>query len=740
MDESNNLILNLVTENSSDNERTSLRSKLKNVGGGWKEKKKVRKFLKKEIRKHSRNNLTDKQRFLQKSITTVNNNESIQENNLNSQKNLVNKAQVISSIFSYNPEIPNVRYDNNSKSIDHKPSNAPIDDISSFKSMGLDNDLVENMKNKLGVEKPTNIQSKAIPVLMSSINKNSEFDVIVQSETGSGKTLIYLLPILHRLINITIDIQNNGLLSRSIGTLAIILTPTRELAIQVVSVLECLTNIPPSKLTSRRHLNHWIVIGNVIGGKKKQSEKARLRKGINILVCTPGRLLDHLQNTKSFLVKNLCWLILDEADRLLELGFEETLQSIVKILDEKTTNSETKKQLFSSSKFWPKRRQTILCSATLKDDVKRLAGYTLFNPIFIGGKDDFSPMEEKNEKSTKFSTPNQLKQSYIITPAKLRLVTLLAILKLTFNVKQNGDLVNRKIIVFVSCCDSVDFHFDLFKNAGKFSKLDGEKTDDDKLQNNDQSIFAIIPAKIFRLHGDLTQNIRTEIFNEFSRSNSGILFCTDVAARGLDLPDVAKIIQYDPPTDLKDYVHRVGRTARLGKEGEAILFILPSEIEYINILKSQEIFAKPVRVETILGSLVTQNERNQKEYEVVATNIQLNFERYVLSNPKRTTLAQKAYSSYIRAYATHTSTEKHIFHVKKLHLGHIAKSFGLREAPSNINNIISSKLDNKGDHKKEKILNKDQKSIKKRNFEIMNEFSIGNYKSMIGPTTKRNRK
>ncbi|RIA91764.1 P-loop containing nucleoside triphosphate hydrolase protein, partial [Glomus cerebriforme] len=622
-------------------------------------------------------------------------------------------------------------------------------DTSLFISMGLDNDLVENMKNKFGIEKPTNIQLKAIPVLISSNNNKKEFDVVVQSETGSGKTLTYLLPIVHRLINITTDIQDNELLSRSMGTLAIILVPTRELAIQVVSVLESLINIPPSKLTSRRHLNHWIVAGSVIGGEKKQSEKARLRKGINILVCTPGRLLDHLQNTKSFLVKNLCWLILDEADRLLELGFEETLQSIVKILEEKISNSETKNQLFSSSKFWPKGRQTILCSATLKDDVKRLVGYTLFNPIFIGGKD---LIEEKIEKSTNFSTPNQLKQSYIITPAKLRLATLTAIFKSIFNVKQTENLMNRKIIVFISCCDSVDFHFDLFMNAGKINEIISEESDeednDDKSQNNYQSISKIIPeAKLFRLHGDLSQNVRTTVFNEFSHSNSGILFCTDVAARGLDLPDVAKIIQYDPPTDLKDYVHRVGRTARLGKEGEAILFLLPSEIEYINVLKSQKIFAEPVQVKTLLKSLVTPNKRNNKGYELVATDIQLDFEGYVLSNSKRTILAQKAYSSHIRAYATHISLEKHIFHVKKLHLGHIAKSFGLREAPSNINNNIISpkKLDNKHDYRK--ILNKekknpfgDQKNIKKRNFEIMNEFPIGNYKSMIGPTTKRKRK
>ncbi len=680
MDESNNLILNFITEDFSINEKnkdTSLRSKLKNIRGSWKEKKKIRKSLKTNSQKHSQNNSNDIIDSSQRrTSTTLNKNDSIQENlsktrniinshdnvdsgddlnsqkityprdNSNFQKNLNNKTQIISSIFSYNPEIPNVIDDDDDlltiKSTDHKPSNGPISDTSSFISMGLNSDLVENIKNKLGVEKPTNIQRRAIPVLTSSIknNKSKEenFDVVIQAETGSGKTLTYLFPIIHQLISITADIQDNELLSRSIGTLAIILTPTRELAIQIVSVLETLINIPSSKITSRRHLTHWIVAGSVIGGEKKQSEKARLRKGINILVCTPGRLLDHLQNTKSFLVENLRWLILDEADRLLELGFEETLQSILKTLEEKTNDSMIRNQLFSTSKFWPKRRQTVLCSATLKDDVKRLAGYTLSNPIFIGGRNDDISEEknEKNVKETKFSTPNQLKQTYVITPAKLRLVTLTAILKSIFNVKKTGNLMNHKVIVFMSCCDSVDFHFDLFINAGKIND-DEELEYETESQNNDQSISTgtIIPrAKIFRLHGDLSQNVRTTTFNEFSRSSSGILFCTDVAARGLDLPDVAKIIQYDPPTDLKDYVHRVGRTARLGKKGEAILFLLPSEIEYIHVLKSQEIFAEPVQVETLLETLAASNKRNKKEYEVIAADIQLKFERYVLSNSK----------------------------------------------------------------------------------------------------------
>src|SRR5436305_3723902 len=157
MDESNNLILNIITEDSSINEKintTSLRSKLKNVGGSWKEKKKIRKSLKKNLQKHALSFSSNKP--IQKNNSEFQDNTEFQ-NNLNSR----NKTQIISSIFSYNPEIPNVSNDNDlsTRPTDNKPSNAPIiGDTSLFISMGLDSNLVENMKNKFGVEKPTNIQ------------------------------------------------------------------------------------------------------------------------------------------------------------------------------------------------------------------------------------------------------------------------------------------------------------------------------------------------------------------------------------------------------------------------------------------------------------------------------------------------------------------------------------------------------------------------------------------------------
>ncbi|CAG8433284.1 4165_t:CDS:10 [Diversispora eburnea] len=710
-----NLILNFVTHNSNDSnsEISSIRSKLKGVRGGWREKSKVRKSLKKNATNSIKNSqvlekLYKKSKLVRhldlnnskKQQNHENNDEKKEKNshyisNINNINNissngLTRNPQIISSIFTNNPKIINIpddeiKSENSKNSNQNNQSNHSINNNSSFIGTGLNSELISNVKKKLGIEKPTNIQQKAIPILLNSINDDA--DVFIQAETGSGKTLAYLFPIVQRLMfaeqQNTQDTTRNSSFSRNIGTLVIILTPTRELAKQILLVINSLINIPSSKL-STLHLTHWIVPGSIIGGEKKQSEKARLRKGINILVSTPGRLLDHLQTTKSFIVKHLRWLVLDEADRLLELGFEEKLQSILKILDEKSNDDDIQNQLPFTSSSLPRRRQTILCSATLKNNVKNLAGYALDSPIFIGEKND--------PEDSSYSTPNQLQQTYVTTPAKLRLITLTSLLKSTFREKNT---INSKIVVFLSCCDSVDFHFDLFANSGKFPR---EQIDDSKNKvkiqsfednNNDLSKCScyvkstIIPnTTLYKLHGELSQADRTTIFNNFSKAETGILFCTDVAARGLDLPGISKIIQYDPPIDIKDYVHRVGRTARLGKKGEAILFLLPSEIEYINALKSHGIHAKSVKVETLLESLMPI--KNQ-EYEFEATNIQLKFERYILSNSKCTELAERAFSSSIRAYATHSSLEKQIFHIKKLHLGHIAKKKELSGNTKNLN-------------------------------------------------------
>ncbi|KAF9992352.1 ATP-dependent RNA helicase dbp7, partial [Entomortierella chlamydospora] len=601
------------------------------------------------------------------------------------------KTQVQSSIFSPDTEIiPKV------KTIQRpvgKPSNAPLN-TSTFTGIGLDEDLVNHMESKLRVTMPTTIQQKAIPVLLGPTRKvgdnvpKADTDVIIQAETGSGKTLTYLLPIVNRLIEAeaspALDLESK----RSIGTLAIIMTPTRELAKQILQVLETLLRMPPSSTTGKKR-SHWIVPGIVIGGDKKKSEKARLRKGVNILVGTPGRLLDHLQNTQSFNVQSLRWLVLDEADRLLELGFEESMTAILKILDARVKIAASVTSGNDTTKVWPQKRQTVLCSATLSDEVQRLAGTSLVDPVYISAKKDVvntkgipgsEIVSAEEKKAQQFSTPEQLKQLYVIVQAKLRLVTLTATLKSAFNNIPKGAKA-PKVVVFLSSCDSVDFHHGLFANAGKEMKKDrtedeyfGQGYEKDEDENEEQEgevpdfvsasnridtkaikdemykakreteranakkaraqlslTGAILPdVPLFRLHGNLAQALRTDTYFEFCKSPNGVLFATDVAARGLDLPDVSHIIQYDPPSDLKDYVHRVGRTARLGRDGEAMLFLLPSEVKYLELLTAQGLPNQEVSVTSILMKLAPPK---STEYQQPATDIQNSFERYNLHSP-----------------------------------------------------------------------------------------------------------
>ncbi|KAI8643431.1 P-loop containing nucleoside triphosphate hydrolase protein [Parasitella parasitica] len=736
-------------------------------------------------------------------------------------KVLHGRAQIASSLFSSNPDIPTT-YRKKAINTREGASNAPTDS-SSFTGIGIQSDLADHLVNKFNVITPTNVQAKAIPVIMGPASPfpKEDVDVVVQAETGSGKTLTYLLPIVNRLISASTapkDVIKQSELpfgDRMIGTVAIILTPTRELAQQVLGVLTTLVNLPRPKDENVRRL-HWIVPGIVIGGDSKAKEKARLRKGINVLVSTPGRLLDHLENTKSFDISNLKWLVLDEADRLLDLGFEETLKKIMNIIDERTKQGGSPKYKQSmNSKFWPKKRQTVLCSATLRDDVKELAGWSLEKPAFVSGTDskrDASKLlktdsfKDEQDEEIKFLTPNQLKQSYTIVPAKLRLINLLALLRSCFYDKRQKKNMDSKVIVFFSCCDSVDFHFDLFGNAGK-PIMDDDSDDEDDDQDDETKIMKkaldkivgkgeatkftrqltgnnknfksnrsddvaleeetngkkskkmaeeasqvstlLLEKPVFRLHGDLNQQIRSKTFSEFSKAKAGVLFCTDVAARGLDLPNVDRIIQYDVPTDLKDYVHRVGRTARLGKAGEAMLFLLPSETDYLDILKAQDLFPESVAMETILKNIA----EYQDDFQTPAQELQNTMENYILSDESRIMLARKAFWSTCRAYATHPAAEKHIFHVKRLHLGHLAKSFALREAPSNIHEKTKGKKRKEAKNERmpgmKKFEGKEKpagpkKNINnplKRNFDHAGEFAITSAASMSGgPTTKKKKK
>lgn len=632
--------------------------------------------------------------------------------------------EVISSLFTYNPKstlVPEPQ-DNQQEEAPTVPSNAPlVDGIDTFTSLGLSSTLATHLLTKMNLKAPTAIQKASITQMLKE-----ESDAFVQSETGSGKTLAYLLPVVQRIMAMPEHPDGKNIsvydpsLHRDSGLFAIILAPTRELCKQISVVLERLLGAA-----------RYIVAGTVIGGEKKKSEKARLRKGLNILVATPGRLVDHLEHTKVLDVSSVRWLVLDEGDRLMDLGFEEDITKIVQTLDQKRRKT--------ARLGLPERRTTILCSATLKMNVQKLGDISLKDAVLIkGDSDDQDEQTGDQEKGTgsAFLAPAQLKQSYVVTATKLRLVTLTALLKRTF--ARKGSVM--KAIVFVSCADSVEFHFKTFTRSveeGAAAAKEETSGDASSSDNDDQpaktakpaavvDVDAISPAPdlstpqnpltLYKLHGSLPQATRTNIVKQFANTTSpSLLIATDVASRGLDLPNLDLVIEYDPAFSSDDHLHRIGRTARLGRDGRAIIFLLPGKEEgYVEVLQksykqsseadtSRNVMAMSAEevlkkgFSAVSGVVPTKNNRNAKQadqnsnpnpnqnWETVATEFQLTIERWVLSDPKIKELAKRAFQSHVRAYATHVAAERKWFDIKDLHLGHLAKAFGLRDAPGRVN-------------------------------------------------------
>lgn len=589
----------------------------------------------------------------------------------------------VSSLWTGNPEALAVTADTDLVETEEAqaPSNAPLADGSStFTTLGIAPILANHLTTKLSLKAPTAIQRSAIPELISG-----DSDAFIQAETGSGKTLTYLLPIIDRIMRIDAT-------SRQAGLFAIVLAPTRELSRQIYTVL--------STLIHCKNGPHWIVPGQVTGGEKKKSEKARLRKGMNILVATPGRLLDHLENTKVLEVDKVRWLVLDEGDRLMELGFEE---DIGKILDIMNSRSNLKNHSPSDDPM-PKRRVTILCSATMKTNVQKLGEISLKDASYI--KAEKSNEDADADGSDEFTAPAQLRQSYIVTPAKLRLVGLNAVLQRAFI----RSTAHPKVIVFFSCTDSVDFHFDVFTRKGP--QTDAERRADKKalfdatkpIRQEDGRVKQPAPVNpaigighllnstpmIHKLHGSLAQPIRTATLASFVNcKTAAVLFCTDVAARGLDLPNVDLIVQFDPPFSPDDHLHRIGRTARAGREGRAIMFLLPGPEEgYVDaVLKKGIREGQLVRAdldEVVKKGFGAAEKERKREFEDRATEWHTQVERWTMENPEAGQLAAKAWGSHIRAYTTHVSSEKAFFNHRGLHYGHLAKSFGLRDKPTSI--------------------------------------------------------
>ena len=347
--------------------------------------------------------------------------------------------------------------------------------MNSFKEMGLPEALTHTLQH-MQFNKPTPIQAEAIPLALQGQ------DILGSAQTGTGKTGAFGIPLVAKL------------LSNPRGS-ALVMTPTRELATQVMTQLQALLG-KKSKIKTAL----------LIGGESMPKQLTQLRNGPRIIVGTPGRINDHLKRG-SLMLHDTDFLVLDETDRMLDMGFTVQIENVMK--------------------YMPARRQTLLFSATLPKNIVRISEKYLKKPARVAVSATSSPAAKIKQDTLKVSEadkyPNLLTQLH----------------------KRNGS-----VIVFVKTKYGTE------RMAKKLSK-EGHSAD--------------------AIHGDLRQNKRDSVIAAFRNKKYRILVATDVAARGLDIPHIEHVINYDLPQCAEDYIHRIGRTARAGAEGAALNLVTPAD-------------------------------------------------------------------------------------------------------------------------------------------------------------------
>lgn len=351
--------------------------------------------------------------------------------------------------------------------------------------------------NKIGYIEATDIQKKAIPPLLEGR------DLIGQAKTGSGKTLAFGIPIIERLDENLRKVQ------------AVIITPTRELAKQVSDEMS-----KAAKFTKLRTMT-------IYGGVSYQRQEDLLQRGTQIIVATPGRLLDHLRRGLRIFPK---FIILDEADKMFDMGFYDDVSHIIKLIRSKS------------------KQQFAFFGATIPDETISLARKYAENPVSI-------TIRKKHEERI----PATIEQYYyIIVDAGEKLNTLIKILDDLLN-KNNGNMDQLKILIFVK------------------TRVGAKRLAKTLHQMHIEAEF---------ISSDLRQASREKVLADFGR-NGTLLIATDVVSRGIDVDDITHVINFDKPQDTETYVHRVGRTGRMGKEGMAITFITPRDEGYITAVEDQ---------------------------------------------------------------------------------------------------------------------------------------------------------
>ena len=355
----------------------------------------------------------------------------------------------------------------------------------SFKNLGLSEPILKSLSHK-GYKEPTPIQQESIPAILEGK------DVMAAAQTGTGKTASFTLPILHMLSHPKNDHKGHQVR-------ALIITPTRELAAQVRD----------NVLTYGNNLN--LRSTAVYGGARIHNQQLKLKKGVDILVATPGRLLD-LYNQKSVNFSKVEILVLDEADQMLDMGFIHDIKKIINLL--------------------PQQRQNLMFTATFSNPFRKLANELVENPIEISVTSD-------NETAANVD-------HYVHPVDKSRKAELLIELIETEQWKQ--------ALVFTRTKHGAD------RLTKQLLKVD---------------------IKAAAIHGNKTQNNRMKALDSFKNNRIKVLVATDVAARGIDIPNMQQVINFDVPTVAKDYVHRIGRTGRAGKSGKAVSLVSADEFNLL---------------------------------------------------------------------------------------------------------------------------------------------------------------
>jgi len=456
--------------------------------------------------------------------------------------------------------------------------------MQSFKELSLIPAIAKALET-LGFESPTEIQSKALPLLLNA----ETIDFHGQAQTGTGKTLAFGIPLLQQINPEQKHVQ------------ALIVAPTRELVVQICQSLQKVGQYMP------------ISIEAIYGGTSMENQIRALRKGAHIVVGTPGRLNDHLRRG-ILKIDKLRTLVLDEADIMLDMGFRQEVDEILA--------------------YAPKQRNIWLFSATVKQGIADIMKSHMQNPTTV------RCASQNNASSTK--------QFFCVVPQRDRIVALSRFID-----------HNPNFYGFVFCA----------------TKLLTAEVAEQLVQRG----YAAQP-----LHGDMSQAHRNRVIKRFKDREFTILIATDVAARGIDVPDISHVINYSLPEDQESYVHRIGRTGRAGKEGVSITFVTQSEVRYLGSLQRKfKLQIEPTTVPSVELVISARTEQTKEYMDTLLAKANRDE-----SNQSLTNTLHNYSTEQLVVVARHLLEEKFFKHLKKDSSIAFAPAMALNDIPVNNSSAV----------------------------------------------------